>query len=257
MKLVILAGGLGTRIAEESEIRPKPMIEIGERPLIWHIMKIYSHYGINDFVICLGYKGYIIKEYFRNYFLHCSDIAIDLKDNSLEYLKITTEPWVLRLVDTGAGTQTGGRLKRVRNHLPPNEPFCLTYGDAVSNIDIAALIAFHKRHGKDATVLAVAPPGRWGALEIENQTVRRFVEKPAGDSAFISGGFFVLQPSVIDRIEDDTTPWESGPLESLARDGELQAFRHDGFWHAVDTLREKRALEQLWASGNPPWKVWT
>ena len=256
MKAVILAGGLGTRIAEESDIRPKPMIEIGGRPLLWHIMKIYSHYGINEFIICLGYKGYIIKEFFHNYFLHCSDITINLKNNSVEYHNTTVEPWILRLVDTGADTQTGGRLKRVRDYLPPNEPFCLTYGDGVCDIDIAALVAFHRSHGKEATVSAVAPPGRYGALEIENDIVRRFVEKPPGDHAFVSGGFFVLQPSVINRIEGDATPWEGAPLEGLARDSQLQAFRHDGFWQAVDTLRDKHALEQLWASGNPPWKIW-
>jgi glucose-1-phosphate cytidylyltransferase len=257
MKAVILAGGLGTRIAEESEIRPKPMIEIGGRPLLWHIMKVYSHHGINEFIVCLGYKGYMIKEFFHNYFLHCSDLTIDLKSNSVKYVNSTAEPWILHLVDTGIDTQTGGRLKRISDYLPRHEPFCLTYGDGVCNIDIAGLVAFHNSHGKEATVSAVAPPGRYGALEIENDIVRRFVEKPPGDNNLISGGFFILQPSVIDRIEGDATLWEEAPLEGLARDGELQAFRHEGFWQAVDTLRDKRALEQLWASGNPPWKVWT
>src|SRR3974390_3092051 len=257
MKTVILAGGLETRIAEESDIKPKPMIEIGGRPLLWHIMKIYSHYGLNEFIICLGYKGYVIKEFFHNYFLHGSDITINLKSNTIEYHNSTAEPWVLTLVDTGVETSTGGRLKRVRRYLNPNEPFCLTYGDGVSDINIDSLVAFHKTHGKEATVSAVVPPGRYGALQMKGDVVQRFVEKPPGENSYINGGFFVLQPSAIDRIKDDATPWEGEPLEGLARDNQLQAFCHNGFWHAVDTLRDKRILEQLWVAGRPPWKVWT
>jgi glucose-1-phosphate cytidylyltransferase len=256
LKTVILAGGLGTRISEETDVKPKPMIEIGGHPLLWHIMKLYSHHGINEFIVCLGYKGYVIKEYFHNYFLHSSDITIDLKSNAIEYHSPKAEPWVVNLIDTGVDTNTGGRLKRVRDYLNTNEPFCLTYGDGVSNIDIASLVEFHKRHGKEATVSAVVPPGRYGALEMSGDLVQRFIEKPPGDNSYINGGFFVLQRSVIDRIEGDVTPWEGAPLEGLARDNQMQAFRHDGFWHAVDTLRDKRALEQLWASGRPPWKVW-
>ena len=256
MKTVILAGGLGTRISEETDVRPKPMIEIGGRPLLWHIMKLYSHYGFNEFIICLGYKGYVIKEFFHNYFLHSSDITIDLTNNEINYHNSTAEPWLVTLVDTGSDTMTGGRLKRVRRYLNPNEPFCLTYGDGVSNINITSLVAFHKKHGKEATVSAVIQPGRYGALEMKGDFVQRFIEKPPGDNAYINGGFFVLQPSAIDRIEGDATPWEGAPLEALARDNQLQAFRHDGFWQAVDTLREKRLLEQLWGSGHPPWRVW-
>jgi glucose-1-phosphate cytidylyltransferase len=256
MKTVILAGGLGTRIAEETEIRPKPMIEIGGRPLLWHIMKLYAHYGINEFIVCLGYKGYVIKEFFQNYFLHSSDITINLKKNTIEYHNSTAEPWTLTLVDTGEGTETGGRLRRVRHFLRPDEPFCFTYGDGLSDIDITSLVEFHKRHGKEATVSAVVPPGRYGALELKGDIVQRFTEKPPGDNSYINGGFFVLQPSTIDRINDDTTSWEGAPLAQLAEDNQLCAFHHHGFWHAVDTLRDKRTLEQLWASGCPPWRVW-
>jgi glucose-1-phosphate cytidylyltransferase len=219
-------------------------------------MKHYAHHGINEFIICLGYKGYVIKEFFHNYFLHGSDITIDLKSNKIEYHNSTTEPWILTLVDTGPDTQTGGRLRRVRNYFSAKEPFCLTYGDDLSNINIKALVLFHKSHRKEATVSAVVPHGRYGALEIKDDIVQRFVEKPPGDNSYTNGGFFVLEPSVIDRIEGDATPWEGAPLEGLAHDGQLQAFRHDGFWQAVDTLRDKRILEQLWASGRPAWKVW-
>jgi glucose-1-phosphate cytidylyltransferase len=257
MKAVILAGGLGSRLSEETEVRPKPMLEIGGRPLLWHIMKLYAHHGVTEFIVCLGYKGYMIKEFFNNYFLHSSDITIDLKTNKVQYHGSKAEPWVMTLVDTGLETMTGGRLKRVRHYLPPDEPFCMTYGDGLGDIDIAALIAFHKAHGKQATLCAVVPPGRYGALEMNRDTVRRFVEKPPGDNAYVNGGYFVLHPAAIERIEGDATAWETAPLEGLARDGELKAFRHHGFWHPVDTLRDKRTLEQLWSAGNPPWKVWT
>jgi glucose-1-phosphate cytidylyltransferase len=256
MKCVILAGGLGTRISEESHLRPKPMIEIGGRPILWHIMKIYAHHGVCDFIICLGYKGYMVKEYFANYFLHQSDVTIDTRTNRVTYHKGEVEDWRVTLVDTGEHAMTGGRLKRVRRYLDPREPFCMTYGDGVSNIDIRALIAFHGRHGRQATLTAVVPPGRYGALEIAGDMVERFQEKPPGDNAFINGGFFVLDPAVVGRIEGDDTPWERAPLEGLARDGELAAFRHTGFWQAMDTLRDKTVLEQLWAGGAAPWKVW-
>jgi len=256
VKAVILAGGLGTRISEESHLRPKPMIEIGGRPILWHIMKIYAHHGIDEFVICCGYRGYMIKEYFANYVLHHSDVTIDAASGRITYHQTTAEPWKVTLVDTGEETMTGGRLKRVRDYLTPGESFCLTYGDGVSDIDVAGSIAFHKAHGKLATIGAVIPPGRYGALRMEGDSVTSFTEKPPGDNAFINGGFFVLQPEVVDRIAGDATPWEAAPLEGLARDGELVAFRHAGFWHAMDTLRDKNVLEALWAKGNAPWKLW-
>ena len=256
MKAVILAGGMGTRISEESHLRPKPMIEIGGRPILWHVMKIYSHYGITEFVICLGYRGYMIKEYFANYFLHNADVTINARSNEVEYHTAKSEPWRVTLVDTGEGTMTGGRLKNVGAYLTPDEPFCFTYGDGVADIDIGRLIAFHKAHGKRATVTAVVPPGRYGALAIENDQVVRFTEKPAGDDNFINGGFFVLDPSVIRLIDGDDTPWESGPLEQLAAQGELMAFRHAGFWQPMDTMRDRIQLENHWSSGKAPWKVW-
>jgi glucose-1-phosphate cytidylyltransferase len=257
MKVVLLAGGLGTRIVEESSLRPKPMIEIGGRPILWHIMKIFAHYGMRDFVICLGYRGYMIKEYFVNFLLHNSDITVDTADNRITFHQSAVEPWRVILVDTGEQTATGGRLKRVRSYLDPAEPFCFTYGDGLADIDISALISFHRSHGKLATVTAVIPPGRYGALALDGDRVERFVEKPSGDEGFINGGFFVLNHSVIDRIEGDFTSWEVGPLEELARDGELRAFAHRGFWHAMDTLRDKNLLEENWRSGRAPWKVWS
>ena len=254
MKTVILAGGLGTRISEESHLKPKTMIEIGGRPVLWHIMKLYSHYGFNDFIVCLGYKGYVIKEYFANYVLHNADLTVDLAKGAIEYHATNHEPWRVTLVDTGSETMTGGRLKRVAPYLDPGEPFFLTYSDGVADLDLKALAEFHKKHGKDATVTAVAPPGRFGALEIEAGEVRRFVEKPPGDQGLINGGFFVLQPSVIDRIEGDATIWEQEPLTGLAHDHQLMAFRHDGFWAPMDTLRDKNVLEAMWASGEAPWR---
>jgi glucose-1-phosphate cytidylyltransferase len=256
MKAVILAGGMGTRISEETSVRPKPMIEIGGRPILWHIMKLYAHHEIKDFVICLGYKGYMIKEYFMNFVLHHSDVTIDAMRNSITYHQSSVEPWRITLVDTGETTLTGGRLKRVRNYLDPVEPFCFTYGDGLSDIDISASIAFHRSHGKLATVTAVRPPGRYGALEIDETVVKSFAEKPPGDNAYINGGFFVLNPQVVDRIEGDSTSWESAPLEALARDEELRAYRHFGFWQPMDTLREKMLLEDLWQSGRAPWRQW-
>jgi glucose-1-phosphate cytidylyltransferase len=256
MKAVILAGGMGTRISEESHLRPKPMIEIGGRPILWHIMKIYAHYGIADFVVCLGYKGYQIKEYFANYVLHNSDVTIDARENTLTYHASAAEPWRVTLIDTGEQTMTGGRLKRVAGYLGKNEPFCFTYGDGVADIDIAKLIAFHKAHGRKATLTAVLPPGRYGALSLKGDAVEKFVEKPPGDQAYVNGGFFVLDPSVIDGIAGDETSWESTPLETLAAQDHLRAYRHDGFWQPMDTLRDKNHLEQLWASGHAPWKTW-
>lgn len=255
MKAVILAGGLGTRISEESHLRPKPMIEIGGRPILWHIMKIYSRYGINDFVICLGYKGYVIKEYFANYFLHMSDVTFDMSNNSMEVHQRYVEPWRVTLVDTGENTLTGGRLRRVRDHLG-DEPFCFTYGDGVADVDIGALVTFHLAHGRDATVTAIQPPGRYGALNLDGEAVRGFQEKPAGDGAWINGGFFVLNPSVIDGIAGDDTSWEGEPLMRLAADDRLRAYSHRGFWHAMDTLRDKNHLEELWRGGRAPWKCW-
>jgi len=256
MKAVILAGGLGTRISEETSVRPKPMIEIGGRPLLWHIMKIYSAHGVNDFVICLGYKGYVVKEYFANYFMHLSDVTIDLTTNSVEIHQNYCEPWRITLVETGAATMTGGRLKAIRGYLAETEPFCFTYGDGVADIDITALIAFHQAHGKLATITSVYPPGRFGALEFDGQRVTDFREKPAGDGGRINGGFFVASPKVLDLVAGPDTLWEREPLETLARTGELMGFQHDGFWHAVDTLRDKVTLEELWAGGRAPWKVW-
>lgn len=256
MKAVILAGGMGTRISEESHLRPKPMIEIGGRPILWHIMKIYAHHGITDFIICLGYRGYMIKEYFANYFLHNSDVTIDLRDNQISYHMTTAEPWRVSLIDTGEQTQTGGRLKRVQSYLEPDEEFCFTYGDGLSNINITAEVAFHRSHGKRATLCAVTPPGRYGALSLEGETVAEFIEKPPGDNALINGGFFVLEPSVIDLISGDSTSWEMEPLTKLAASGDLKAWRHSGFWQPMDTLRDKNALEELWQRGQAPWKVW-
>lgn len=255
MKVVLLAGGLGTRISEESHLRPKPMIEIGGRPILWHIMKIYAHHGVTDFIICLGYRGYMVKEYFANYVLHRSDVTVDLANNSLEFHSHESEPWRVTLAETGEHSMTGGRLKRVAPYLTPGESFCMTYGDGVSNVDITALIDFHKSHGREATMTAIQPPGRYGATELDGDRVKRFAEKPAG-AGYINGGFFVLETSTLDRIASDTTSWETEPLEGLAADDQLRAFRHDDYWQAMDTLREKNLLEQLWAGGNPPWRVW-
>ncbi len=256
MKAVILAGGLGTRISEESHLKPKPMIEIGGKPIIWHILKIYSAHGINDFIICLGYKGYVIKEYFANYFLHTSDVTFDMVSNRMEVHERHAEPWRITLVDTGEHTMTGGRLKRIRNFLPPNQPFCFTYGDGVANIDITAQIEFHKHHGLAATVCAVTPPGRFGALDIVGDHVSGFQEKPHGEGGTINGGFFVLQPEVLDLIEHDQQPWESKPLHELANRRQLAAWKHEGFWQPMDTLRDKMLLDDLWQSGQAPWKIW-
>lgn len=255
MKLVILAGGYGTRISEETADRPKPMIEIGGRPIIWHIMKIYAAYGICDFVVCLGYKGYSIKEYFTNYVNHVSDLTIDLSDNSVEVLQSRAEPWRVTLVDTGLDTMTGGRLKRVSRYLG-SETFLMTYGDGLADVNISELIGFHQSSGTLATVTAVRPPGRFGALDLENQMVARFLEKPLGDGSWINGGFFVLSPEVLDRIADDSTVFEAEPLQGLADEGQLSAFRHDGFWQPMDTLRDKRLLESMWENGSAKWKVW-
>lgn len=255
MKAVILAGGLGTRISEETHLKPKPMIEIGGKPILWHIMKLYSAHGVNDFVICCGYKGYLIKEYFANYFLHMSDVTFDMAMNSMEVHQRHAEPWRVTLVDTGEDTMTGGRLLRVAEYVKNEEAFCFTYGDGVADVDITATIAFHHAHQKLATVTAVQPPGRYGALAIQGQTVRGFMEKPRGDGGLINGGFFVLSPSCLNRIESDSTSWELAPLTSLAKDGELMAFEHKGFWQPMDTLREKNLLEDLWQSGQAPWKV--
>ena len=255
MQAVILAGGLGTRISEESHLRPKPMIEIGNRPILWHVMKIYAAHGITDFVICLGYRGYMIKEYFANYVLHSSDVTIDAKTGQITYHASMAEPWRVTLVDTGEATMTGGRLRRVARYLTGS--FCMTYGDGVADIDITAELAFHKAHGRAATVAAVTPPGRYGALDIgPSAEVRRFTEKPPGDEGRINGGFFVLEPEVVDRIAGDDTMFEAAPLEGLARDGALMAYRHPGFWHAMDTLRDRNQLEAMWATGRAPWKLW-
>ncbi|WP_296643772.1 glucose-1-phosphate cytidylyltransferase [Roseinatronobacter sp.] len=254
MKAVILAGGFGTRISEESHLRPKPMIEIGGRPVLWHIMKLYGHHGITEFVICCGYKGYVIKEYFANYFLHMSDVTFDMSENRMDVHHRSAEPWKVTLVDTGEQTQTGGRLGRVRPYI--DDTFCLTYGDGVSDVDIPSLLAHHRAEGTEATVTAIKPAGRFGALDLEGDRVRSFFEKPQGDRRWISGGFFVCEPSVFDRIEGDDSIWERGPLEGLAADGQLAVFRHPGFWAAMDTLRDKNFLESLWASGKAPWRVW-
>ena len=256
MKAVILAGGLGTRISEETHLKPKPMIEIGGKPILWHVMKIYSHYGINDFVICCGYKGYVIKEYFANYFLHMSDVTFDMAHNKMEVHHRYAEPWRVTLVDTGDETMTGGRLKRVASYLKDEESFCFTYGDGVSDVDISALVNFHKAQRTMATITATLPPGRFGALSFEGNKVSSFQEKPKGDGAMINGGFFVLSPKVIDLIKDDATIWEREPLETLAIRGELSAYQHAGFWQPMDTLRDKVHLEELWASGDAPWMVW-
>lgn len=256
MKVVLLAGGLGSRLSEETHLRPKPMVEIGGQPILWHIMMLYSRYGLKDFIVCLGYKGYYIKEYFANFILHRSDVTVDLANNRLEYGRQEGVPdWRVSLVDTGADTMTGGRLRRIR-HLLGDDTFCMTYGDGVADVDIGELIAFHKAQGREATLTAVRPPGRYGATVIEGDGVTRFEEKPAGDGGRINGGFFVLEPSVLDRIEDDSTPFEAAPLSGLAADGQLSAYKHDGFWQAMDTLRDKTQLEALWASPNPPWKTW-
>ncbi len=259
MKAVILAGGLGTRIAEETHLRPKPMIDIGGQPILWHIMKIYAAHGITDFIVCCGYKGYLIKEYFANYFLHTSDVTFDLRTNRMEVHEQYAEPWRVTLVDTGANSGTGGRLKRVARYLAGDEAFCFTYGDGVADVDITALVAHHRASGVQATVTATVPPGRFGALDIdfENQRVRSFKEKPRGDGgAVVNGGFFVLSPDVIDLIEGDDTMWEQEPLETLAERGQLSVFQHTGFWQPMDTLRDRNHLEQLWAEGRAPWKVW-
>lgn len=256
MKAVILAGGLGTRILEESHLRPKPMIEIGGKPILWHIMKMYAAHGVHEFIICLGYKGYVIKEYFANYFLHMSDVTFDMAENRMEVHEHKAESWRVTLVDTGEDSMTGGRLRRVRNYLDPNEPFCFTYGDGLADLDLTAEIAYHRAHGKLATVCAVQPPGRYGALLCEGKRVTGFQEKPKGDGGWINGGFFVLSPQVLDLIAGDQICWELEPLQRLAKDGQLMAYEHLGFWQPMDTLREKKALEDLWRSGNPPWKVW-
>lgn len=256
MKAVILAGGLGTRISEESLYKPKPMIEVGGKPILWHIMKIYSHYGINDFIVCCGYKGYVIKEYFANYFLHMSDVTFDMQKNSMEVHQRFAEPWKVTLVDTGEDTMTGGRLKRVGEYVKDEEAFCFTYGDGVSDINIQTLIDFHKQQGVQATLTAVYPPGRFGALDIKNHKVTTFQEKPKGDGGMINGGFFVLSPSILSLLKDDSTVWEKEPLEYLATANQMAAYNHSGFWQAMDTLRDKNYLEELWSSGNAPWKSW-
>jgi len=257
MKAVILAGGLGTRISEETHLKPKPMVEIGGKPILWHIMKIYSSHGINDFIICLGYKGYLIKEYFANYFLHMSDVTFDMKTNSMEVHQQHAEPWRVTLVETGEATMTGGRLKRVSSYLNDEEAFCFTYGDGVSDVNIRELVDFHKRHGGLATLTATYPPARFGALDIQSdQRITSFKEKPKGDGGMINGGFFVLSPKVVDFIEGDNTPWEHAPLESLATQGKLFAYEHTGFWQPMDTLRDKHLLEDLWARGKAPWRIW-
>jgi len=256
MKAVILAGGLGTRISEETHLKPKPMIEIGGRPILWHILKLYSAHGVNDFVVCCGYKGYVIKEYFANYFLHMSDVTFDMASNSMEVHQRKAEPWRVTLVDTGEDTHTGGRLKRVADYVRREDLFCFTYGDGLADIDINAEVAFHRAHGRLATVAAVQPPGRYGALQMSGDAVSGFVEKPRGDGGRINGGFFVLSPQVLSFIDSDHTPWEAAPLERLTEQGQLVAYQHDGFWQPMDTLRDKTHLETLWRSGHAPWKVW-
>jgi glucose-1-phosphate cytidylyltransferase len=258
VKAFILAGGLGTRLSEETDLKPKPMVEIGGKPILWHIMKIYSAHGVNDFVICCGYKGYMIKEYFANYFLHQSDVTFCMKDNSMQVHQNKAEPWSVTLLDTGENTMTGGRLKRVRDFVKEEEAFCFTYGDGVGNVDITRLIEFHQSHGKQATLTATRPPGRYGAMKFgPGDRVEHFQEKPDGDGSWINGGFFVLNPKVIERIEQNSTSWEREPLAGLAKDRELVAFKHDGFWQPMDTLREKNLLNELWESGEAPWKIWS
>ena len=257
MKAVILAGGLGTRISEETHVKPKPMVEIGGRPILWHILKTYSAHGVNDFIICCGYKGYVIKEYFANYFLHMSDVTFDMSNNKMEVHQQNAEPWKVTLVDTGEETMTGGRLKRVADYVKDNELFCVTYGDGVSDVNITELIAFHKAQNVKATLTATIAPGRFGALDLKANKVSSFMEKPKGDGAMINGGFFVLSPKVLDYITDDQTIWERDPLERLAQEGDLAAFSHHGFWQPMDTLRDKMHLEELWQSGKAPWKVWS
>ena len=256
MKAVILAGGLGTRISEETQIKPKPMIEIGGKPILWHIMKSYSSHGVNDFVICCGYRGYVIKEYFANYFLHTSDVTFDMATNAMQVHQRHAEPWRVTLVDTGESTMTGGRLKRVADYIRDEEAFCFTYGDGVSDVDISATLAFHQSHGKSVTVTAVQPPGRYGAIERDNNQVKAFVEKPRGDGGLINGGYFVLSPKVLSSIAGDQTSWESEPLTQLTADSEVMAYEHHGFWQAMDTLRDKNTLEDHWSSGHAPWKQW-
>lgn len=256
MKAVILAGGLGTRLSEETVVKPKPMVEIGGKPILWHIMKMYSAHGINDFIICCGYKGYVIKEYFANYFLHMSDVTFHMAENRMEVHEKRAEPWNVTLVDTGDASMTGGRLKRVSEYVKDDEEFLFTYGDGVSDVDIKASIDFHKSHGKLATLTATYPPGRFGALDIQNNQILSFKEKPRGDGALINGGFFVLSPKVIDLIDNDATTWEQEPLMALAEQGQLMAYEHGGFWQPMDTLRDKHYLEELWQKGKAPWKVW-
>jgi len=255
MKAIILAGGLGSRISEETSIRPKPMVEIGGKPILWHIMKTYSAHGIHDFVICCGYKGYVIKEYFANYFLHMSDVTFDMQSNKMEVHQRNAEPWRVTLVDTGEETMTGGRIKRVADYVK-GEVFCCTYGDGIGDVNITALIEFHKQHGKSATLTAMQPPGRFGALNLDGSSVIGFQEKPQGDGNWVNGGFFVLSPEVLDYIEDDHTVWEREPMEKLAQDGQMSAYFHSGFWQPMDTLRDKTYLEALWAGGKAPWKIW-
>ena len=256
MKAVILAGGLGTRISEETDVKPKPMIEVGGKPILWHIMKMYSSHGVNDFIICCGYKGYVIKEYFANYFLHMSDVTFCMKKNTMKVHHERAEPWTVTLIDTGDNTMTGGRIKKIKKYIKDDEAFCLTYGDGVSDVDIGKLIKYHREQQTMATLTAVYPPGRFGALELINNKVQTFKEKPKGDGARINGGFFVLSPKVIDLIEDDSTVWEQDPMEKLASQGQMSAFKHDGFWQPMDTLRDKNYLEELWQSHAAPWKVW-
>ncbi len=256
MKAVILAGGLGTRVSEETYLKPKPMIDIGGKPILWHIMKLYSAHGVNEFVICCGYKGYVIKEYFANYFLHMSDVTFDIANNEMQVHQRHAEPWRVTLVDTGEDTMTGGRLKRVAGHVKGEDAFCFTYGDGVSDVDITRLIAFHRDHGKLATLTATQSPGRFGALQLDGTRITTFIEKPEGDGARINGGFFVLSPRVLDYLVDDHTVWEREPMERLAREGQMLAYFHYGFWQPMDTLRDKTHLEQLWASGKAPWKIW-
>ncbi len=256
MKALILAGGFGTRLSEETEIKPKPMVEIGGKPILWHVMKMYSHYGVNEFVILLGYKSYMVKEYFANYFLHQSDVTIDLKSNSMEIHKSQAEPWKITLLDTGLKTMTGGRIKRAKDYIG-DETFMLTYGDGVSDVNIEKLLEFHKKNKKLATVTSIMPSGRYGAIDITDKNeVKSFFEKPKGDGSWINGGFFVLEPKVLDYIDGDKTIWEREPLQNIVKDGELNAFKHDGFWQAMDTLREKNDLEKMWAKEEAPWKVW-